>query len=204
MKNEPYIRAGNNGIDLYYVFSLLDYEDLPIVFVARDENWQIYLCDCTEFRFSEQRWTIAKTTPSVIRDIITHRMSVFSSLNTLSDSIILAECDLESDRFSQTIIQFDRVPDNRLPAKDSVLSSVCEGATENLSQFEAEYRTHAAKPTPLLSGSFDGAQSFSDIRVVNRVQIPSEWAEDNLSAPSIVYNNSPDSFRSSYERDEAA
>lgn len=226
MKNEPYIRAGNKGKDLYYVFSLLDYEDLPIVFVARDDDWQIYLCDCTEFRFGEQLWTIAKTTLSVIRDIIMHRRSVYSSLNASSDSVILAECDLESDQYSQTFIQFDRIPDNRLPVKDSILSSVNEDTIESLSQFEAEYSTRAAKPVPIVYGSFDGACSFLDNMVVNRShklderardylsgsiferynrgQTMSRWTDDKLSGPSIGYNNNSDSFKSDYERDEAA
>ena len=34
MDKEAYIHAGSTGVDLYYVFSLLDYDELPIMFVV--------------------------------------------------------------------------------------------------------------------------------------------------------------------------
>lgn len=204
MKCEAYIKSGNSGKDFYYVFSLLDLDDLPIVFIARDVEWQMYLCDCTEFRFGKQNWTIARTNPAIIKDVINHRMSVYSALKALSNNIVLAECDLETDLFIQTITSIEKIPYNRLPERDAFILYGCEDVLNNLSQFEIEYYARSNKPTTILSDSFINTLWFSDESVAYQGQIQGQWERGSNS--SLTIKNTTDSgiFESSFERVEAA
>lgn len=127
MKIEPYIQSGSEGIDLYFIVSLLDFDELPIIFIAGDDEGKIYLCDCTEFRFGKQRWTIGETTIAVLKDLIEQRISVYKALGAISNNVTLAEYDYSDETYQQDVVSFEEVPDYRLPAKDSMLRFVDEG-----------------------------------------------------------------------------
>ena len=57
---KPIIPAGKGGSNYYLIFSIMEYEGIPILFIARDDFNTLYLCDCVEFR-DFQRWTISMT-----------------------------------------------------------------------------------------------------------------------------------------------
>ena len=115
--NEPYIRAGEAGIDFYYLFSLFDFEDLPIVFVCRDDSQNLYLCNCTEFRFETQEWTIASTDESTINDVAEGRKSVYDAL--AAGSALLATYTYADETYQQEAVAFADIPETRLPDRDS-------------------------------------------------------------------------------------
>ena len=121
---KPYIERGENGINFYYEFSLLDYLDIPIVFICSDEASNLYLCNCTEFRFGKQLWTIAKTSFNVIESLLDSKITVYTALNYTNGLVYIAECDLSTNVFKQDIVKFESLPDNRLPKKDSFLKSI--------------------------------------------------------------------------------
>ena len=143
MVSEAYIKAENGGKDFFYLFSLLDYDELPIVFIARDVNWQLYLCDCTEFRFPVQKWTIASTTIEIIKQLLDNKISVLSAL--MQDKLIFAECDLQTDIFTHAEVSFDKIPVTQLPEHDSILLSICEEARYDLLKFEIENANRTAR-----------------------------------------------------------
>lgn len=203
MANEAYIKAENGGKDFFFLFSLLDYEELPIVFIARDISWQLYLCDCTEFRFSIQKWTIASTTVEIIKQILDKKISIFSAL--MQDKLILAECDLQTDTFTQAEVSFDMIPVTRLPEHDSILLSICEDARNELLHFEIE---NAIRTATAFSSFSNVAGSNSDVFHDDLIEKKHQFSirSDVESPPLSVFipNDRDNSFDSNTERGKAA
>ena len=79
VNREAYIHGGFNGRAYFYLFSILSYDDVPLVFAAKDDKGDLYLCDCVEMR-NIQRWIVAKTNYVVLNDIVNKKKSVYEAL----------------------------------------------------------------------------------------------------------------------------
>ena len=119
--NEAYIPATDGGFDLYYLFSILEYDYIPIVFIAKDANGVLYLCDCVECR-GDQQWTIAKTSIKTIRKVLNKELSVYDALKEYGDDIIVVTFGCESESFTQKKVRFDDLTEEDLPDKDSFIT----------------------------------------------------------------------------------
>lgn len=119
--NKAYIPATDGGFDLYYLFSILEYDYIPIVFIAKDANSVLYLCDCVECR-GDQQWTIAKTSIKTIRKVLNKELSVYDALKEYGDDIIVVTFNFESEAFSQKRLRFVDLTKEDLPDKDSYIT----------------------------------------------------------------------------------
>lgn len=134
MNNDTYIKLQDRN--LIFLFSIFEYEELPIVFVCRDESWSLYLCDCTETRFSEQNWIIAKTEIRTLEDVANGKLAVYDALKTHDNQVILVVYDYETKEFSQKKCKFTEVEEENLPDKDSRLSYVNSRIFDDLRETE--------------------------------------------------------------------
>ena len=121
MDNKAYIPASGTGKEYYYLFSILDYEDIPIIFAASDRNNQIYLCDCVEFR-DTQKWVIANTTFTILKKISTQEISVYDGLAWNNGIVDFVTLHYDSGLFEHCVgIQMKEMSPENLPDKNSVI-----------------------------------------------------------------------------------
>ena len=121
MDNKAYIPASGTGKDYYYLFSILDYDDIPIVFAARDRENHIYLCDCVEFR-NIQKWVIAKTNFSILKKISTQQMSVYDALSVNDGIVDFVTFNYDTEVFEHKAgIRMEGIGLEELPDRDSII-----------------------------------------------------------------------------------
>lgn len=117
--NCPYISAKEEADkNYYYRFSLCEYDGIPIVFVAVDDDNNPYICECTDTRFGEQNWTIADTTSSTIKELIQQKITLYEALRR-GKLITVVKRDLSTGIFEHRIISFDQLNDEEKPEKDA-------------------------------------------------------------------------------------
>lgn len=129
--NEAYIEAKSINKNFYFLFSLMEYDDIPIVFVVRDQEDNIYLCDCTEFR-DYQKWIISKTDILTLMDIVNRNKTVYDALNKSPEESIIVVYDYENDTFDTALKKFDDIAFDELPEKGAMLRYVSDGAREKI------------------------------------------------------------------------
>lgn len=140
MSNETYITAGNENF--FYLFSILEFDEVPIVFITRDEKWNLYLCDCTDTRFGEQNWIIGKTTIEIIRKVIDKKITVYDALKEVSQSVKLVVYTYSTQSFSYQKKMIYEVPEDHLPEKEQVLLYVEDNASEQLFRLKLMQALH--------------------------------------------------------------
>lgn len=121
MGNRPFISASGTGKDYYYLFSILNFEDIPIVFAAIDQNNQIFLCDCVEFR-DIQKWVIAKTDFSILKKVSMQEISVYDALSWDDGTVDFVTLHYNSGEFEhQNGLPISEMSMEDLPDKDSII-----------------------------------------------------------------------------------
>lgn len=177
MNEKAYILAPekSRGVDLFYSFSILEYEYEPIVFVAKDKENNDYLCDCVEFRFGKQIWTIAKTTKDTLKRLVRGQISTYEALKENGSAKILAEYDYETKTFSQRIINFNDIDEKNLPKKGAIIHYPCDNAMENIEVYcsEAEWIIAAAQNTnsQVNWAGFNGSSFGESFTQVGKVEV---------------------------------
>lgn len=141
---EPYLKNTFDGVDLYYDFSLLDYDDIPIVFVCHDDNYGLYLCNCTEIR-QHQQWIIARTTLEIIKLIIDGVLSVYDALMMKVEEKCLVTYVYRSNTYECKNVWPEDIPDNRLPAIDSKLRFIESNVENKFADLKERYEKYAKK-----------------------------------------------------------
>ena len=119
MQTRAFIPAFSEGKELYFMFSLLEYEGVPVIFVCWDDDENLYLCDCVEFR-NYQRWTISKTTAAILSGILNQTLSVYDALS-LPGKCRVVELDYESNEYEQRMTLFKDLRQEELPQKGALL-----------------------------------------------------------------------------------
>lgn len=126
--NEPIICGDNN---FYFLFSIIEYEGIPILFVAKDDFNDIYLCDCVEFR-NFQRWIISKTSLNILELVIEKKISIFNALKQDDSLKIIATYDYLSGQTTQERIVFENISQEDLPEQEAYACMISENASEHL------------------------------------------------------------------------
>lgn len=117
-KNQLIIPATKDGNNFYYLFSIMDYEGIPVLFVARDDSNCLYLCDCVEFR-DFQRWVISKISTNTLELVINQKITIFNALKEDNDLKIIATYDYNSGEVTQEKIAFSDISQEDLPEQDA-------------------------------------------------------------------------------------
>ena len=128
---EPYIIADK---PYYYAHSLLEHDGIPILFIAYDGSYNLYLCDCTEFRFGIQKWIIAKTNIKIINKVAKGEITLDDAFGLVSNIVLLVNCDLHTDTFTHCYKKLNEVSKERLPEKNTFLKGEFNNETRNRSQ----------------------------------------------------------------------
>ena len=185
MKTKAFIPAFSNGKELYFMFSMLEYDGVPVIFVCSDDDENWYLCDCVEFR-DYQRWTISRTTAVVLSDILNQTLSVYDALS-LSKECRVVELDYETNEYSQRMVPFSCLKHAELPQKGAMLRYHDVKAEDYVTML----RAFSIKKEPALASSV----SFGEENVVKwygRESIPLKTRDISLkvySSDEIVYYN---------------
>ena len=129
--NKPIIPAGKGGSNYYLIFSIMEYEGIPILFIAKDDFNSLYLCDCVEFR-NFQRWTISMTNIHTLEMVINKSLSVFDALEKGEGLKIIATYNYDSGLVTQEKIAFDAIKPEDLPEKDAYACMISHDAFDKL------------------------------------------------------------------------
>ena len=113
-KNEAIIQATSNGKNFYLLFTITEFDGIPILFVAKDDNDDLYLCDCVEFR-EKQIWVISKITLNTLMQLIAQKITVLNALKKDKGSKILATFDYDTGKFTQKNVDFNEISHENLP-----------------------------------------------------------------------------------------
>lgn len=130
--NTPIIPDNSGGNSLFLLFSITDFEGIPILFVARNSFNELFLCNCIEFRFF-QRWIISKVTIPVLDDVINCTIPIWDALKIDNGLKIIATFFYNSGKFIQEKVPFDSIPIDDLPEKNAYACLINKNAKQNLS-----------------------------------------------------------------------
>ena len=120
---EPYIRKSRTGDHDYYVKKVFfDYEDMPILFTAVDENGDEYLCDCVEFRWG-YTWIIGRTNGDTVARMLNREIGVYDALKRLDENVV--KVVWKGVAYVHERVDINALPDTDLPDKKAKLKSVC-------------------------------------------------------------------------------
>lgn len=147
---KAYLENIYDGIDLYFDFSFIDYEDVPIVFVCHDLDWNLYLCNCTEIRY-RQEWTIAKTTLEIIQLLFDQELPVYEALKANGGIKYLASYEYRTNLFCTEKILFDDIPNSRLPEKSEPLKSINYESEDEFIKLKEKMNYYNKKNTEVIN-----------------------------------------------------
>lgn len=114
MNMKPIIEIENRK--LFYRFSIISYDYMPIVFVASDEKRKNYLCHCSEFRNGID-WVVTATDLQIIDDMIHDRITIKKALERGSALKYIVRFKLP-DGFTSRSCLFDEIDPLDLPDDD--------------------------------------------------------------------------------------
>lgn len=129
MNNKQNIIPATIGI--YYLFSIMEYEGIPILFVASNDYNEFFLCDCVEFRHF-QRWTISKISLHILELVITQKITVFEALKEDEGLKIIVTYYYDSRKVTQEKIAFSAIQQDDLPEQDAYACMISHDAYDNL------------------------------------------------------------------------
>ena len=121
-KNEPIIQATSNGKNFYLLFTITEFDGIPILFIVTDDYNNLYLCDCVEFR-EKQIWLISPIKFTVLMQLMNQQITILSAFKNGDSSKIIATFDYDTGKFTQEIINFDEISPENLPEEGAFVYS---------------------------------------------------------------------------------
>ena len=88
MVKKAYIQC--DGQALYYEFALNTLDDVPTLFVAKNEKDELFLCLCSEMR-GLMRWVIGKTDAPVLNGLIGQHLTINEALSRTDPNVRIVE-----------------------------------------------------------------------------------------------------------------
>ena len=121
-KNDPIIQATSNGKNFYLLFTITEFDGIPILFIVTDDYNNLYLCDCIEFR-EKQIWLISSIKFTVLMQLMTQKITILSAFKNGDNSKIIATFDYDTGKFTQEIVNFDEISPENLPEEGAFIYS---------------------------------------------------------------------------------
>ena len=112
--NDPIIQATDKGKNFYLLLTITEFDSIPILFIAKDDYDDLYLCDCVEFR-DKQIWVISKITLNTLMQLIAQKITVLNALKRDKGEKILVTFDYDTGKFTQENIDFNKISNENLP-----------------------------------------------------------------------------------------
>ena len=186
VNRDAYIHGNSNGRAYYYLFSILSYDDVPLVFAAKDDKGDLYLCDCVEMR-NIQRWIVAKTNYIVLNDIVNKKKSVYEALGFDQNIVNIIEYNYDDGVFRhKERCNLLELPSAYVPDQDSYISFPDEDAARRIRVFS--YLDSSAGPSQEMRATYEeGADpSLPRYRANEQMQEGSQYAKYEDNAMSII------------------
>ena len=119
------------GKNFYLLASITKYEGTPIIFIAQDDDGQIYLGDCIEMR-EEQCWILSKTDLTTLLQVVHGEITLYEALRIGEGKKLLANYDYHSGKVSQLWLDFQEINAENLPENDAYACFVEEDVEEKI------------------------------------------------------------------------
>jgi hypothetical protein len=130
MNYEPYIKAIGKRPDLYYAFSLFNYEGLPVVFICLSRINEEYLCVCTESRTC-QRWIITKSSTLDILSVVMKEITIYEALKRGDEKKFIVDYTFDGE-YKQREAYFHEIDSVDLPDEKTYLWASESEAKSNI------------------------------------------------------------------------
>ena len=118
MSDKVYFPNFPYGENLYLLYTYFEYDNIPIVFVCKDENNKMYFCLCHDAMF-DYSCMIAQIDIETLRDVISDRIAILDVFKGQNFPIIIA--NYKDNHFSYEETQFSDIPQEELPRADEYL-----------------------------------------------------------------------------------
>ena len=169
MNNKPYIVGNDYENSYYFMFSLFEYDEIPIVFVAMSDEGKVCLCNCIEF-FDSQKWVITETTYSILEALTKQKISVLEALKSNTDKKTVVEYNYMTKAFSQRKLNFSEIDEQLLPLNNVMLRYCEEDANKKLSMIYPLFVDRSV------------LESFIAIDAISSVQQKTETVNFNIAS----------------------
>jgi len=148
----PYIPAAEGGKNFYYAFSLVDFDGVPIVFLATDDDNNVFLCECTDSRFGEQNWTIGFTDHETVVRLIHREITLYEAFSKANKPMFVVVCDLDTGMFTQKKTAFEMLKEEDLPDVCAKVLLTNENAMKELDDLFMEHSSSSSIANPIIPG----------------------------------------------------
>ena len=183
-KAEAIIPATSNGNNFYLLFSIMEYEGLPILFVAIDDFNGLFLCNCVEFR-NFQRWVISETNINILDMVVNQQTTVFDALKQGNSLKTIATYDYETGNITQEKIAFENITPEDLPEQNAFACMIKDDTFEKL---------YLLRMLP----SLDNLESNNSMSIVYAKPVLDEL---NISKLSVIQLENIDSGKTTFFSD---
>ena len=122
---------------LYHAFTILEYEEMPIVFVACDDHNGLYLCDCVESR-EYMRWVISRTNFAILNSLLDKKIGTYQALEMDGAEKYIVTYDYGDEAYHYDRIVFDAIQEDDLPEPSAVIRHPLRSAIKALQDLRIE------------------------------------------------------------------
>lgn len=138
--NKIYFENVLNFGDLYLDKVLFAYDNLPIVFVCTDKNYNYYLAICTD-SICSLSWMLTSVSTSTLIDVLKNKIPVFKAFEVTDKKIILIDSNGKHLDCKEQMLS--EISEDELPDKNEYLDA--NGKFDNyitdLNKSQSEYKT---------------------------------------------------------------
>ena len=135
MKKEAFFTASEIGRDLYFNLSIMEYGDIPIIFVLTDDEENMFLCNCTETR-ELQRWFLSPISMNTLVKLINGKITLLGALAEKNGTTEKIEYNYSTKQFTYDTVNIKQLDESILPDKEAIVCFPTEEA-ENFAKCHA-------------------------------------------------------------------
>ena len=129
MKKEAFFTASEIGRDLYFNLSIMEYGDIPIIFVLTDDEENMFLCNCTETRGLQRRF-LSPIPMNTLVKLINGKTTLLGALAEKNGTTEKIEYDYNTKQFDFEPVNIDQLDESILPDKEAIVRFPTEEAEQ--------------------------------------------------------------------------
>lgn len=177
MKRELILPGNHEYPELRRAFTILEYDEMPIVFVACDDNDRLYLCNCVESRDC-LRWIVTLTNFEILEDLLTKKIGTYEALKAFDSVKTIVTYDYVTKQYCYTKKSFSSISEDDLPAPNAIIRRPIASSHTELIQLKIELFSRDKKQMTIET-------NYRNVSMDNRF-IPIETSGDYITTSSFV------------------
>lgn len=116
---DPYFENICDIGDLFLDEIFFEFENIPVLFLCRDRDKNIYLCLCSEIR-KVQNWMICKISRNILASMLKDKITIRQAFELLDDKLYIVQYT-KDEKLCSKQVPFNEIAEEDLPDKDVYL-----------------------------------------------------------------------------------